>query len=29
MSRIGRAPIPLPDGVTVAIAGQKVTVTGP
>jgi large subunit ribosomal protein L6 len=29
MSRIGRAPIPIPDGVTVAIAGQSVTVTGP
>jgi large subunit ribosomal protein L6 len=29
MSRIGRAPIPVPDGVTVEIAGQKVTVTGP
>jgi large subunit ribosomal protein L6 len=29
MSRIGRAPIPIPDGVSVAIAGQKVTVTGP
>jgi len=29
MSRIGRAPIPIPDGVTVDIAGQKVTVKGP
>lgn len=29
MSRIGRAPIPVPDGVKVDIAGQKVTVTGP
>ena len=29
MSRIGRAPIPIPDGVSVEIAGQKVTVTGP
>jgi large subunit ribosomal protein L6 len=29
MSRIGRAPIPIPDGVTVDIAGQNVTVTGP
>ena len=29
MSRIGRAPIPIPDGVSVDIAGQKVTVTGP
>ncbi|MBY0394897.1 MAG: 50S ribosomal protein L6 [Thermoleophilia bacterium] len=29
MSRIGRAPIPVPDGVTVRIEGQKVTVTGP
>jgi large subunit ribosomal protein L6 len=29
MSRIGRAPIPIPDGVTVDITGQKVTVTGP
>jgi len=29
MSRIGRAPIPIPDGVTVEIAGQKVVVTGP
>ena len=29
MSRIGRAPIPVPSGVTVDIAGQKVTVTGP
>ncbi len=29
MSRIGRAPIPVPDGVTVDITGQKVLVTGP
>lgn len=29
MSRIGRAPIPIPDGVEVDISGQKVTVTGP
>ena len=29
MSRIGRAPIPIPDGVTVNITGQKVVVTGP
>lgn len=29
MSRIGRAPIPVPSGVTVDIAGQKVSVTGP
>ena len=29
MSRIGRAPIPIPDGVSVEITGQKVTVTGP
>jgi large subunit ribosomal protein L6 len=29
MSRIGRAPIHLPDGVTVEITGQHVTVKGP
>lgn len=29
MSRIGRAPIPIPDGVTVTIDGQRVGVTGP
>jgi large subunit ribosomal protein L6 len=29
LSRIGRAPIPIPDGVTVDIAGQDVTVKGP
>ena len=29
MSRIGRAPIPVPDGVTVEIKGQHVTVKGP
>jgi len=29
MSRIGRSPIPLPNGVTVEITGQKVEVTGP
>ena len=29
MSRIGRAPIPIPDGVTVDIKGQAVTVSGP
>ena len=29
MSRIGRLPIDIPGGVTVAIDGQKVTVTGP
>ncbi len=29
MSRIGRAPIPVPDGVTVDITGQRVTVKGP
>jgi large subunit ribosomal protein L6 len=29
MSRIGRAPIPIPEGVTVDLAGQNVVVTGP
>ncbi len=29
MSRIGRAPIPVPDQVTVAVDGAQVTVTGP
>jgi large subunit ribosomal protein L6 len=29
MSRIGRAPIPVPDGVNIQISGQHVTVTGP
>jgi large subunit ribosomal protein L6 len=29
MSRIGRAPIPVPDGVTVEITGQHVSVKGP
>ena len=29
MSRIGRAPIPIPDGVTIDITGQTVTVKGP
>ena len=29
MSRVGRAPIPLPSGVNVEIAGQEVTVKGP
>jgi large subunit ribosomal protein L6 len=29
MSRIGRAPIPIPEGVTVDLAGQDVVVTGP
>ncbi len=29
MSRIGRAPIPVPDGVDVDIKGQRVTVKGP
>lgn len=29
MSRIGKRPIPVPDKVTVAIAGQEVTVKGP
>jgi large subunit ribosomal protein L6 len=29
MSRIGRAPIPVPDGVTVALEGRRVTVSGP
>ncbi|MGD9572456.1 MAG: 50S ribosomal protein L6 [Thermoleophilia bacterium] len=29
MSRIGRAPIPIPDGVSVDISGQHVVVTGP
>lgn len=29
MSRIGRAPIPIPDGVKVDISGQRITVTGP
>lgn len=29
MSRIGRAPIAIPDGVAVDISGQKVTVKGP
>jgi large subunit ribosomal protein L6 len=29
MSRIGKQPIPVPAGVTVAIDGQSVTVTGP
>ncbi len=29
MSRIGRTPIPLPEGVSVNISGQRVTVAGP
>jgi large subunit ribosomal protein L6 len=29
MSRIGRAPIPVPDGVSVTISGRDVRVTGP
>jgi len=29
MSRIGRKPIPLPEGVRVAIAGSRIQVTGP
>jgi len=29
LSRIGRAPIPVPDGVTVEINGQSITVSGP
>jgi large subunit ribosomal protein L6 len=29
MSRIGRAPIPIPSGVTVTVAEESVTVTGP
>ena len=29
MSRVGKSPIPLPKGVSVAIAGGEVTVTGP
>jgi large subunit ribosomal protein L6 len=29
MSRIGRTPIPLPDGVEVTLANRQVTVTGP
>ncbi len=29
MSRIGRAPIPVPDGVDIQISGQHVTVKGP
>ncbi|MEQ8834157.1 MAG: 50S ribosomal protein L6 [Miltoncostaeaceae bacterium] len=29
MSRIGRAPIDIPDGVAVELSGQKVTVKGP
>ena len=29
MSRIGRAPIEIPDGVTVTVSGQHVTVKGP
>ena len=29
MSRIGRAPIPLPEGVSVTIEGQNVSVAGP
>jgi large subunit ribosomal protein L6 len=29
MSRIGRAPIPIPEGVTVDLSGQNVVVTGP
>ena len=29
MSRIGRAPIPVPDGVNIHISGQHITVTGP
>jgi len=29
MSRIGRSPIPVPSGVTVAVADDSVTVTGP
>src|SRR5881397_2161285 len=29
MSRVGRAPIPVPDGVEVTVSGRDVRVTGP
>ena len=29
MSRIGKRPVPLPQGVTVSVAGREVTVKGP
>ncbi|MDH3298384.1 MAG: 50S ribosomal protein L6, partial [Gemmatimonadota bacterium] len=29
MSRVGRQPIPVPEGVTVTLDGQRVTVKGP
>ncbi|HUU45622.1 MAG TPA: 50S ribosomal protein L6, partial [Acidobacteriota bacterium] len=29
MSRVGKSPIPIPDGVTVAVDGVSVTVKGP
>ncbi len=29
MSRIGKSPVPIPDGVDVAVAGSRVTVKGP
>lgn len=29
MSRIGKMPVPVPDGVDIAVSGQNVTVTGP
>ena len=29
MSRIGRTPVPVPSGVSVALDGRSVTVTGP
>ncbi len=29
MSRVGKAPIPIPDGVRVSVDGSRVTVTGP
>ncbi|MDP9453374.1 MAG: 50S ribosomal protein L6 [Actinomycetota bacterium] len=29
MSRVGRAPIPVPDGVDVTVAGSRITVKGP
>ncbi|MGH2778696.1 MAG: 50S ribosomal protein L6, partial [Actinomycetota bacterium] len=29
MSRIGQAPVPVPDGVNVSIVGRNVTINGP
>ena len=29
MSRIGKIPVPIPKGVTVSVAGQRLTVKGP